>query len=288
MPITHSPLRYPGGKSAIFDIMSAIVDENEIKPCNYAEPYAGGGGLALSMLFNGFAENIYLNDIDRSIWAFWHSIIYNSDKFIDKIQSTEISINEWYIQREIQSNKEAADLFELGFSSFFLNRTNRSGIILKAGVIGGLSQGGKYTLDCRFNKTDLIRKIKKIADHKNNIHLSNDDAIVFMKKIEGDSLPNTLFCIDPPYFEKGSSLYTNFYEKNDHSTLSNVISSLNSPWVLTYDNAKEIRELYKNQDCYIFDINYSAAHKRVGKEVFVKSKKINLPQRLCNIRLTAA
>ncbi|AVV38162.1 DNA adenine methylase [Pantoea vagans] len=288
MPITHSPLRYPGGKTAIFDIISTIADENNIKPCNYAEPYAGGAGLALTMLFSGYASNIYLNDIDRSIWAFWYSILNNCDDFIKKIESTDITIEEWHKQRDIQNNKTKASLFDLGFSSFFLNRTNRSGIILKAGVIGGLSQNGKYTLDCRFNKTDLIRKIKKIKSFEEKIHISNEDAIDFMNNFERKNVTNPLLCIDPPYFEKGSSLYTNFYEKDDHSKLRDTITSLKSPWILTYDNADEIRELYKNNDCFNFDINYSAANKRVGKEILVKSKNINLPTSLNIERLIAA
>jgi len=288
MPITHSPLRYPGGKSSIFDMISKIADENDFKPCNYAEPYAGGAGLALSMLFSGYASNIYLNDIDRSIWAFWHTILNDCDNFVDKIKSTNITIDEWHAQREVQNNKRNANLFDLGFSSFFLNRTNRSGIILKAGVIGGLSQSGKYTLDCRFNKADLIRKILKINSFRENIHISNSDAIVFMKSFESKKVPHPFLCIDPPYFEKGSSLYTSFYEKNDHAKLKDVITSLKSPWVLTYDNADEIRELYKNQDCFSFDINYSAAKKRVGKEILVKSKNINLPATLNINRLIAA
>ncbi|MGC1058617.1 DNA adenine methylase [Pantoea agglomerans] len=288
MPITHSPLRYPGGKTAIFDIISTIADENNIKPCNYAEPYAGGAGLALTMLFSGYASNIYLNDIDRSIWAFWYSILNNCDDFIKKIESTDITIDEWHKQRDIQNNKTKASLFDLGFSSFFLNRTNRSGIILKAGVIGGLSQNGKYTLDCRFNKIDLIRKIKKIKSFEGKIHISNEDAIDFMSNFERKNVTNPLLCIDPPYFEKGSSLYTNFYEKDDHSKLRDIITSLKSPWILTYDNADEIRELYKNHDCFNFDINYSAANKRVGKEILVKSKNISLPTSLNIERLIAA
>lgn len=288
MPITHSPLRYPGGKSAIFDIMSSIVEGNDIKPCNYAEPYAGGAGLALSMLYNGFADNIYLNDIDRSIWAFWHSILNEHERFIEKINSISVTIAEWHRQRDIQINKLSVDLFDLGFSSFFLNRTNRSGIILKAGVIGGLSQQSKYTLDCRFNKVDLIRKINKINDYKDRVHISNKDAIEFMLDMERKNIPNSIYCIDPPYYEKGSSLYTNFYEKDDHGELKKMIASLKSPWILTYDNAKEIRELYQGFDCFNFDINYSAAKKRVGKEILIKSNNLTLPPKLNAERLIAA
>lgn len=285
MPITHSPLRYPGGKTAIFDIISNISEENGITPCTYAEPYAGGGGLALSMLFSGKADNIFLNDIDRSIWSFWHTIINETERFTDKVLSTDITINEWHAQRQVQNNKNLAETFDLAFSSFFLNRTNRSGIILKAGVIGGLAQEGKYKLHCRFNKEDLIKKINKIAKFKDKITLSNDDAIVFMKRIDKLKLKNMLFCIDPPYYEKGSSLYTNFYEKDDHLALRDFIVSLKSPWILTYDNADKIKELYKNELCYKLNLNYSAAQKRIGEEVFVTSSGMTVQNMLKNNRL---
>lgn len=168
----NTPLRYPGGKSRITGFISKIIKDNNIINGNYVEPFAGGCGVALNLLLNEIVSDIYINDKDRSIYAFWHSILNNCDEFIQKINDVDISVEEWRKQQYIQKNKEQCDLFTLGFSTFFLNRTNRSGII-KGGIIGGIHQNGPWKLDVRFNKTKLIEKILKIVPYKKNIHLYN-------------------------------------------------------------------------------------------------------------------
>ncbi|MEG3753122.1 MULTISPECIES: DNA adenine methylase [Psychromonas] len=276
MAITPSPLRYPGGKTSILPMVSKIIEDNNLGDGDYAEPYAGGGGLALSLLFNDLVNEIHLNDIDRSIWSFWHTVLNDTESLIDKIKNTDITIDEWHIQRNIQQNKNDFNDFELAYSSFFLNRTNRSGIILKAGVIGGLKQAGDYKLDCRFNKSGLIERIKRIYQYRHRIHLYNLDAVDFIQKTN-EALPeNSMYCIDPPYFAKGSSLYTNFYNPDDHKQVSEAILKLDRPWILTYDNAPEIEKLYSNQSKYRFNLNYSAAKKRKGTELLITSNNIEV------------
>ncbi|EKO4095991.1 DNA adenine methylase [Salmonella enterica] len=280
MSATPSPLRYPGGKAAIQDMISAIICSNNLNGAHYAEPYAGGGGLALSLLFKQYIHEIHLNDLDRSVWSFWHSILNETEQFIDKIMETSVTIEEWHKQRYIQNNKDKYNDFELGFSSFFLNRTNRSGIILKAGVIGGLEQKSKYLLDCRFNKKGLIDRIKRVEKYKHRIHLYNKDAIDFMNEIDEYMPKKSMFCIDPPYFDKGSLLYTNFYNVEDHKKVSEAILGLKHPWLLTYDNALEINELYNDCARYTYPLNYSAATKRVGTELLITQDGILIPDNL--------
>lgn len=284
MPYTPSPLRYPGGKTSIFPLLSHIIDNNNLRGGHYAEPYAGGAGLALSLLLKNVVHEIHLNDLDRSVWCIWNSILNQTQDFIELINTTPITIDEWHRQKEIQSNKENADSLSLGFSSFFLNRTNRSGIIQKAGVIGGLEQNGKYKIDCRFNRNGLISRINKIALRRNDIHLYNLDAVDFIKDMDTRLPLRSLLYIDPPYFEKGQSLYTNYYNKDDHTTLSENINNINSHWILTYDLAEEIKELYLKHRQYSFSLQYSAQIKRRGTELLVCSDNLTIPQ---NTNLTA-
>lgn len=280
MPTTPSPLRYPGGKTSIWPLISKIITTNELSKGNYCEPYAGGCGLALTLLFKGYVHTLHLNDLDRSIWCFWDAILNRTDDFIKRIESTEVTIDEWYKQREIQQNKESAGDFDLAFSSFFLNRTNRSGVILKSGVIGGLAQDGKYKLDCRFTKSGLIEKIRRIEKYKHRINLYNLDAIEFIQQTDNELQGTTLYCIDPPYFVKGSTLYTNFYNPEDHAKIANVLNDLNRSWILTYDNTPKIQELYNEKRQYRFNLNYSAAHKRVGTELLILSDDVFISNEL--------
>lgn len=274
MPVTPSPLRYPGGKTSLLDLTVQVLKDNKLERCTYAEPFAGGGGLALSLLFEGHVRRIILNDLDPAIWSFWHSILNDTDEFVDLLSATPVTMDEWHRQREIHKSGNAANSLELGFSTFFLNRTNRSGVI-KGGVIGGKEQKGNYGLDCRFPTDALIHKIRRISRYKESIELFNLDGEEFLNKVDG-TRTKLLFFIDPPYFHKGAGLYTNFYTPADHASLASTITALEDRWVLTYDLTPEIQSLYADFDQYEFGINYSVSTKRVGTELFVPSSRIKI------------
>ena len=214
-----SPLRYPGGKNKTYQYVKYLVENNNID--TYIEPFCGGAAVALKLLLNNNVKRIMLNDFDRSIYAMWFSILHDTEAFIKRVREAEFSIEEWDRQQEIQKNKENADLLTLGFSTFYLNRTNRSGII-QAGPIGGRNQIGNYKMNCRYNTEVLVNKIELIAKNKNKIGLYNLDAIEFIKNnIRRTKRSLTFF--DPHYFVKGKQLNTNFYEYIDHIELRDTI-----------------------------------------------------------------
>ena len=276
-----SPLRYPGGKVCLYPLLSEILKINNLHRRRYAEPFAGGGGLALALLYSGMVSDIHLNDIDPAVWAFWHSAINHNDEFIYLVKNTPLTIDEWKRQRSINVNQDTRDLLSLGFSTFYLNRTNRSGIIKGAGVIGGLNQNGNYKMDCRFNREDLTRRLERLYKYRDQINITNIDAIQFIESYKYNT-GDILMCIDPPYFNKGKGLYTSFYEEGDHTDLSITINKIDTPWVLTYDDAPEIRNLYKKKRIFEFDINYSIETKRKGTEILVPSSGLRMPDCIKN------
>jgi len=276
MPRETSPLRYPGGKACLYPLVSEILQKNRIERRHYAEPFAGGCGLALALLYGGHVSDIHINDVDASIWALWHSVLNHTDEFVYRVRETPITVNEWRAQREVHLKMDADDPLGLGFSTFFLNRTNRSGII-KAGVIGGLDQTGPYKLDCRFNRDDLERRIRRVAKYKNRIHLVRRDALAFIQETSANLPASTFFCIDPPYFSKGQGLYTSYYNPEDHGVLAKSILEIENPWIVTYDNVPAIKRLYRDCRQYQFDITYSVATKRRGTELLIASKGLRLP-----------
>ncbi len=275
----YSPLRYPGGKNKLAKFVALVCKSNNING-HYVEPYAGGASVALHLLINGYVKEISINDYDRSIYAFWHSILNETTKFCKMIIDADITIENWKHQKEVQQKKETASLIDLGFSTFFLNRTNRSGII-NGGVIGGVNQKGNYKIGCRFNKEELIERIKFIAIHRKNIHLYNLDALDLVTRISRQTKSkNVIFYFDPPYFLKGQSLYMNSYEPSDHKKVSEKIKTIkNARWIVSYDNVPQIQTLYK--DVNVKKQNYSFMHTayvpRVGKEVLFFSKGLIIP-----------
>ena len=176
-----SPLRYPGGKLKVVDYIKRMFEVNDLVGGTYVEPYAGGASVALSLLFSKYAGRIKINDIDRAIYAFWYAVLNETEALCRMIANTPVTMDTWEAQHELQKHKAEADLLELGFSTFFLNRTNRSGI-LNGGVIGGKNQTGTYKIDARYNKADLIDRIEHIAGYADLIELTSIDAVALIKR----------------------------------------------------------------------------------------------------------
>lgn len=274
----YSPLRYPGGKQKLTNFLARVCKKNHIKS-HYIEPYAGGAAVALYLLIEGSVSKITINDKDRSIYAFWYSVLNHTDELCDLIIKTQINIRNWRIQKEVQLRKDCAPLLELGFSTFFLNRTNRSGII-NGGPIGGLKQDGEYKIDCRFNKKRLVAFIRKIAEFKNSIHVYNLDALELVKKIEATQVgEKNIFYFDPPYYLKGESLYLNSYIHKDHKEVARTIKSIkNAHWIVTYDNTLPIRKLYKSYRSKKYTLQHTANISKTGKEVMFISNSLLAPK----------
>jgi len=249
-----------------------IIETNHLRGCHYVEPFAGGAGIAVRLLLDGVVNEITINDYDIAIYSFWHSIVHDTADFIHLIERTPITINEWYRQKDIYTNTDMHTALELGFATFFLNRTNRSGI-LNAGPIGGFSQNGNYTVDCRFNKLRLTELIKKIAEQKDYINISNIDAKNLIDTFE---CKGSFFFIDPPYFNKGKKLYANYFEYSDHEELAQIIESAleNTPWIITYDICDEIRNIYSNRIAETLLLKYSLQSKKKASEFMFYNKVV--------------
>ena len=267
-----SPLRYPGGKGKISNYIKLIFLENDLVGTTYAEPYAGGASVALTLLFEEYAEHILINDVDRSIAAFWRTVLKDAHALCDLIMSTDVTMSEWENQREVQAGLNSNDL-ELAFSTFFLNRTNRSGI-LKGGVIGGRGQSGDLKLDARYNKTDLCRRILKIRRFRNRITFTQLDAELFLADLPDE---DRFVYLDPPYYLKGSDLYTSWYTAEDHGRLARQVERLAEPWIVLYDACPEIERLYGQVNRIEYDLSYSASAPRKGSEWIYRSPGLRLP-----------
>ncbi len=280
-----SPLRYPGGKGRIANYIKLIFLYNDLMGGIYIEPYAGGAAVALDLLFNKYATSIYINDISKSIFAIWFSILNYPDEFCSLIKDTKITIKEWERQKELQKNKDNISLLELGFSTFFLNRTNYSGII-EGGVIGGKKQSGSYKLNARFNKKNLINRIERIANHAESINVFNYDAEDFIDIITDEIPEKSLIYLDPPYYKKGRKLYENYYDHKDHVRISKKISSIYKNWIISYDRTMEIEKMYSDFSKIYFSLGYSAAEIYKGNEVMYFSNGLIIPQNKLPCKVT--
>ena len=274
----YSPLRYPGGKGKLSKFMAAVVRANGLSDGRYIEPYAGGAGVAWELLITGVVRRVLINDISPPLFAFWTSVLSHTDDLCQRIRDVPLSVEEWDRQKEIFRNPEDASTIDLGLSFFYLNRTNRSGI-LNGGVIGGRKQEGKWRMDARFNREDLIHRIRKIAECAGRIEVTCADAVEFLRGKSGDFGEKDLIYLDPPYFAKGRMLYYDAYKPDDHAAVAQLLADLEEPrWVVSYDDVETIRSLYSFARRLEYTIGYSARSRTRGREVMFFNKGMEVPE----------
>lgn len=270
-----SPLRYPGGKTRLANKLLEAIEKNfdQKEEVILVEPYAGGAGASLALLFAGKVEKIVINDLDRAIFIFWKIAVSDTDYLINKIRRTEVTIEEWKKQKAIYISTKNER--KLAFAALFLNRTNRSGI-MNGGPIGGTGQSGTWKVNARFTKKTITDRLEKIKEFRNKIEVCNLDGIELLKKLEGRKNREQYFIfLDPPYFQKGQSLYLNHYSNKDHENLSGFLGkSLFKKWVMTYDDVPYIKNLYATMRTKGFAIQHNAYESKIGREVMIFPKSL--------------
>lgn len=267
--MTLSPLRYPGGKTKIYEKVKGLIEYGKLNSKAYVEPFAGGFGIGLGLLNDGVVETAMINDYDKHIYHFWHAALEQTEKLIELIETTPITIEEREHQKNIYNAGNALPL-EDGFATLFLNRVNYSGVI-KGGPIGGNNQESKYKLGCRFNKKDIIKRILLVANFRDRISLYNCDASDLICNHLKDRKNDIFLNIDPPYVIKGSLLYTNYFVEADHRKLQQIISeNLNDvPWIVTYDNCELVRSIYSTYHMEEYNIRHNVGKNSAQKEIVI-------------------
>lgn len=273
----RSPLRYPGGKAKLAAFMRVLMCNIGHPVDTYIEPFAGGAGIAMDLLQNNFIKKVVINDYDKGIYSFWRAILTETERFVHDIETIPLTMDEWKQQRLICMNNIGKYSYELGFATFYMNRTNRSGII-KGGVIGGYDQTGRWKLDARFSRKKLAKRIIDIAKLKSRICLYNKDISSFIIHYLPKFDENAFVYFDPPYYEKGKQLYLNFFSHNDHLRIKKLITeSVNCDWIITYDDIPDIISIYQDFCIKKFDLSYSASTRRDASEIMVFKNETMIP-----------
>ncbi len=274
----YTPLRYPGGKARFAPLIAGVIAANNLTGGHYLEPYAGGAGVALALLVDRIVEHVHINDVDPAIAVFWRVATQKTDQLADMVASEPITMEAWFHWRSVMLGHFSGSELERGFATLFMNRTNRSGI-LKGGVIGGKQQAGSYKIDARFMRDELCLRLERIGNHAAGIHVYEEDAHQLLLRCHQFLPAKSLVYLDPPYYVKGAGLYRNFYKHDDHVRIAKLLGSdrFRRPWVVSYDNAEEIKEMYAYAEPYAYGLNYTAQRRYTGSEVMFFSKHIQAP-----------
>jgi DNA adenine methylase len=170
---------------------------------------------------------------------------------------------------------------ERGFATLFMNRTNRSGI-LKGGVVGGKTQSGAYKLGARFMRDELCLRLERIGKHSEAISVYEEDAYQLLLRCHQFLPCASLIYLDPPYYVKGAGLYRNFYKHEDHAQIARLLASgrFRRPWIVSYDNAEEIRAMYSYAHSFTYGLHYTAQKRYTGSEVMFFSNRLTPPDQV--------
>ena len=274
-----SPLRYPGGKASLSGFLSRTIELNDLSGCSYFEPFAGGAGAALRLLREGVVSELHLNDFDPHIVSFWRAILDESERFADAVLSIPVNIQEWNRQQQVYRLADPGKTFEVGFATFYLNRCNRSGIILGAAPIGGYAQAGEWKIDARFYRESLAERVLAIGKRREQIHITNMDAIDFLAERLPDrpDRQSSFTYLDPPYYSNGSRLYMTFDNDQRHSELARYMQQrLNCNWVMSYDDTEFIRNLYVTSNISSLSLEYSLHRRRKTAELLISPSHVVL------------
>lgn len=280
-----SPLRYPGGKASLAGFLESTIEGNNLLRGKYYEPFAGGAGAGLRLLRRGIVSEVFLNDLDPCIFAFWRAVLGDPKQFKEQIDSVRLGVKEWKRQKDITMDPgHRSELsFALGFATFYLNRCSRSGIIVGSAPIGGKWQKGEWRIDARFNRDTLKKRISWLERQEQRIHLSesNKDAVQFLEEdVPMDGGHQDVFVyLDPPYYLNGHRLYGTSYQERDHCRLAEYMKSRQDlKWVMSYDDSKFIRELYGGLVQRERPRRYSLQSRREALELVIAPDHVELPE----------
>jgi DNA adenine methylase len=166
---------------------------------------------------------------------------------------------------------------DLGFATFYLNRTNRSGI-LRGGIIGGRAQNSEWNIDARYNPKDLAARVEAIASMRDRICVYNEDAAEFLTGTVANLPKRSLVYLDPPYFVKGKDLYIDHYGAKDHAVIARLVRRITKQaWIVSYDDVPQIRALYTRYRGLRYELGYSARDVAKGVELMYFSDKLEIP-----------
>lgn len=235
----RSPFRYPGGKTWFVPRLREWLKSKSNKPKLLIEPFAGGGIISLTAVFENLAEKALMTEIDQEIAAVWQCIMEGDAEWLAKKILTFEMTKENAIEA-IKTNKRSTR--EKAFQTILKNRTFHGGILANGSGFIKNGEKGKGVLS-RWYPATLAKRLRHIDQVKGKLNFQCDDGLNIIEQYIKEK--NVVFFIDPPYTaggkKAGKRLYTHF--DLDHQTLFRLCSKIQGDFVMTYDNAEEVKDM---------------------------------------------
>jgi len=238
-----SPLRYPGAKRQLIPLFNSLLLQAPVG--TFVEPFAGGASVALHVAVNGLAERVILGEADPLVYAFWYVACFDTPWIIEQIQTVDVTLANW----ERFKARPGETLRDRALSCLFLNRTSFSGILHeRSGPIGGRSQRSPYPINCRFPRSELVRRVSVVGElaeaGRIGAVLCGDYQDTIAAAVDHSASRDALLYLDPPFYAKAQTLYRLSFGADDHRRLADYVMGCDIPWLLSYDSHPSIQDLY--------------------------------------------
>ena len=271
-----SPLRYPGAKRRLTPSIQALVQANGPGPRLFVEPFCGGAGTALKLTVSSVVGSVLLSDLDPLVSSFWKVAAFDTDWLICAMWDEPVTVERWDYWRSVDPTRIRRPRVRQRTSALkclFLNRTSYSGILQgRAGPLGGRKQASAFSIDCRFNKKTIQKRLEWIAGLAASgriLDVWDHDWRETLQRIRLDEQfsalerEEVLIYLDPPYVAKADRLYPYTWapDSDQHSRMARymVASSARQFWIVSYDPHPSVREWYPESDEYA-KVQASAIH----------------------------
>lgn len=263
----RSPFRYPGGKTWFVPTFMKWINSISFKPRIIVEPFAGGGIISLTALFEEKVEKAVMVELDEDIAAVWQSIIRGESEWL-ATRILNFELNRENLKCELDKSPET--LREKAFQTILRNRTLHGGILANG---SGYIKNGEHGkgIKSRWYPSTLARRIRNLNEIANRIEFRCGDGLTVMNEYVDDL--TAVFFIDPPYTAGGTRAGTRLYKhyQLDHEYLFSLCRKIRGEFLLTYDNADEVREMAKRHGFQITTVPMTNTHHITKYELIISN-----------------
>lgn len=235
----RSPFRYPGGKTWLVPYVRRWLSSLPNRPVTFIEPFAGGAVISLTVAFEQLARHVVMVELDEQVASVWQAILGDDGEWLAK-RITDFQLTPENIEEVLSA--PAGQLRDRAFQTILRNRINRGGILAPGAGKIKYGEAGKG-LASRWYPGTLRKRILSISAIRERLTFIHGDGLEVMRQ----HIQNTqaVFFIDPPYTaggkRAGRRLYT--HSELDHVALFQLAGQLAGDFLMTYDEAPEVRDL---------------------------------------------
>ncbi len=261
----RSPFRYPGGKTWFVPTFRSWLAQKSTKPVTLIEPFAGGGIISLTALFEGLVEKAVMVEMDDEIAAVWETVVNGEAKWLaDRILTFELTKET--VIRELKKTPRTQR--DKAFQTILKNRTFHGGILAEGSGFLKYGENGKG-IRSRWYPETLAKRFLNLERVVGKIDFRSEDGLKVMREFAQKA--DTVYFIDPPYTAGGKKAGRRLYKYYDldHERLFAVCDTLRGDFLITYDNAEEVRQMARRHGFQMRLIPMTNTHHATMEELVI-------------------